>query len=125
MTDRVPYPDLEAVVVELLSDLAATGTTTPPDLQTAMPFVRVQRYGGQDDRVTDAALVAVDAFAAVRSDAYALAESVRQRLISGPHQVGSAVVDAATTATGPNEVPWSSDQTVRRFAAAYRVTARR
>lgn len=127
MTDRQPFPDIEVVLVELLLDLASggAGTATPSNLQDTMPYLRVQRIGGEDNGWTDAPLVAIDAFAADRPTAQALAEAVRQRLLTGPHTVDAGTVDNATTATGPNEVPWSDDQTVRRFAASYRVTARR
>ena len=126
MTDRSPFPDIEAALVDLFADLAGTGTVTPANLQDAMPFIRIQRFGGEDDGFTDASLVAIDAFSAVRADAYALAESIRQRLLANlPNIVDGITIDNATTATGPNEVQWSDDQTVRRFAASYRVTARR
>lgn len=126
MTDRPPYPDVEVMLVDLLADLAPAGTVTPPNLQAAMPYLRVKRIGGTDDLWSDFALVAIDAFDADRVTAQTLAEAVRQRLLTFPHVVtGVGTLDRAETATGPNEVPWSEDQTVRRFTASYRVVARR
>lgn len=127
MTDRDPFPDIEAALVDLLLDLAdgGAGTVTPADLQGMMPYLRVQRFGGADDGITDALNVSIDAFAADRATSRALAEAVRQRLLTGPHVVGEATIDKAITLTAPNEVPWSDSQAVRRFTASYRVTARR
>lgn len=127
MADRSAYPDVEVALVDLLGDLASggAGTVTPPDLQDSMPFLRIKRFGGTDDLWTDAALVSVDAFASTRTAAFDLAESVRQRLLTFPHVTAEGTIDRTTTATGPNEVGWSDDQTVRRFTASYRVTVRR
>jgi hypothetical protein len=130
MTDRSPFPDIVAVLRNVLVDLVGDdceriGTATPSTLQTSMPFIRVQRFGGADDGFTDAPLVAIDAFAADRDTAWALAEAIRQRLLTGPHTVAGGTIDNGTTATAPNEVPWSDDQTIWRFTASYRVTARR
>lgn len=85
------------------------------------------RIGGDDDRITDSATVNIDSLTAnnPRSSGRDLAESIRQRLISGPNVIGSVTIDFSSTATAPNEVPWSDDQTIRRFTATYRITARR
>lgn len=127
MTDRLGFPDIEAELRNLLVDLVAgcdnIGSVTPSTLQGSLPYVRIQRFGGEDDGFTDAALVSIDAFAGDRTTARTLAEAIRQRLLTGAY-IGTAL-DCATTATGPNEIPWSEDQEVRRFAASYRVTARR
>lgn len=136
MTDRASFPDAELMVAQAICDLvdsctditaadSSIGTATPASLQTSMPFIRVQRFGGEDDGYTDAPLMAVDVFCATRFAAQALAEQVRQRLISGPSTVAAGTIDRATTATSPNEVPWSESQDVWRYAAVYRVTARR
>lgn len=125
MAEWTAFPDIEAALVTLLEDLATTDTATPANLQTAMPFIRVTRFGGADDRFTDSAAVNIDTFAATRADSLALAQTILQRLISGPQVVGTTTLDYTTTATAPNEVPWSDDQTIRRFSASYRLSARR
>lgn len=136
MADRGPFPYAELMVAQALCDLvdscadvtaadSSIGTNTPSDLLSALPFIRVQRIGGEDDGYLDAALVAIDVFELTVSGAYTLAEQVRQRLISGPNTVAAGTIDKATTATAPNEVPWSDSQELHRFAAVYRVTARR
>lgn len=124
--DFGPFPDVEVVLVDLLSDLGETGTLTPANLQDVMPFIRVQRVAGADDKVTDRATVAIDSFAATRPAAVALAEAVRQRLISHPNPVpGVGTLDFAVTVTGPNELPWADTQSIRRFTATYRLSVRR
>jgi hypothetical protein len=110
--------------MELLVDLAPTGTTTPSNLQTAMPFVRVTRIGGSDTRIFDDPRVDIDAFAGTREAAYVLAEACRQRLINYPHRTSLGLIDLVTTDAGPHEVPWG-DTTVRHFTSSYSLSARR
>lgn len=123
------FPDIEDAVCELLEDLIAVGTDLPSDLKASLPFVRVYRFAGGDDRITDRAVIGVDTFAGTRSDARSLAEQVRQRLIAAPHVVEFddglvVVIDTAITSEGPHEVPWG-DAAVRRRAATYSLTLRR
>lgn len=128
MTDLPGFPDLETAILDALADLVGgtdhTGTVTPADLQAKLPFIRARRFGGADDFITDAARIDVDYFAATRAEAWAGAEAVRQRLISRPLVVGSAVIDKVTTTSGPIEVPWD-DPNTRRVTAAYTASARR
>lgn len=124
MTDWGVFPDQEAAVIELISDLGTVDVTTPNDLQANLPFIRVGRIGGTDDRFTDAGHVDVDCFAVQRSDASALAALVHQRMLSFPHVLSDCVIDGVTTDASPNEVPWANTA-IRRFTASYRVTARR
>lgn len=125
MTDRAPFPDVAAAMLTGLSDLAPTGIVTPPDLQESLPFLRIERTGGSDNSWTDTATIPVDAFASTYQDARDLAESVRQRLLTWPVNLGGVQFDHVTTLTAPNEVPWSTDQSIHRFTATYRVTVRR
>lgn len=125
MASRTPFPDVEVALLDGLADLAGTGTVTPPTLDTALPFVRVQRAGGSDDHFYDQATVHVDAFATTRTDARVLAETIRQRLLTWPVVLGGVVFDRATTLTAPAEVPWSTVQKLHRYTASYRLTVRR
>lgn len=124
MADLTVFPDIEAGLLELLADFGTCGTVVPADLDGTLPFVRVSRFGGGDDRISDTGFVDIDTFAVRRADAYQLAESVRQRLISGPHVLTVGTFDVVGTNTGPHEVPWANTG-VRRFTAAYQVTTRR
>lgn len=125
MTDRAPFPDIAAAMVTGLADLASTGVVTPSALQTSLPFLRIERTGGNDDSFTDTATIAIDAFDGTYQAALALAESVRQRLLTWPVNLGGVQFDHVATLTAPTEVSWSTDQSIRRFAATYRVTVRR
>lgn len=116
------FPDIEDVLTVLLEDLADTGTETPPTFTE--DFIRVRRLGGRDDGITDFANVDIECFSLRRSTAVALAESVRQRVIGGPHHVNGAVIDGATTNSGPSPLPWD-DPKVRRRGANYTVPCRR
>jgi hypothetical protein len=125
------FPDIEDALCDVLADLAYTGTETPADLQALLAassgtgnVIRVRRVGGPDDGITDTARIDIDCFATRRSAVVALAETVRQRLISGPHATGSTVIDYVTTETGPVDLPWD-DPKVRRRTATYTVRARR
>lgn len=124
MADRAPYPDVEQALLDVVSDLGTCATVTPPDLENHLPFIRIARFGGGNDQVSDSARVSIDAFGANRPDAYTLAEAIRQRLISNPHGTASGLLDLVETDTGPNEIPWG-DVKVRRFNASYTVTTRR
>lgn len=125
MSDLKTFPDTEAAVLELLADFAEQlGTVTPADLQDVVPYIRVQRYGGGDDHITDAARVDVDVFAANRAAAWTLSATVHQRMLSFPHVLSNCVIDYVATDIGPRELPWG-DPEVRRFTASYQVSARR
>lgn len=123
MTPLAPFPDSEAVLMDLVEDLGNTGEVTDDQLLDNLPFIRVGRIGGVDDLITDRPRLVVDTFAATRAQAYTLAETIRQRLTSGPSRVGSAVIDKAITLSGPQEVPWSP--AVRRYSASYQLSFRR
>lgn len=125
MTVRAPFPDVEQALVTLLSGLAPAGVVTPPNLQAAMPFIRVARFGGTDDGFDDTASVSIDTFASTRAVSLVLAEDVRQLLLTPVNVVGDVVIDRVATITGPYEVPWATDQSVRRFTASYSIVVRR
>lgn len=122
------FPDVERNLVHLLADLVGgldhAGTETPGNLGDRLPYIRVRRFGGADDGISDAPVMDVDTFAGTRTAAVALAESVRDRLLAAPHHVDGVVLDHVITSTGPREIPWGGEG-VRRWAATYRVTARR
>ena len=128
MADLPGFPAIEDVIIELVADLGAGGTAVGTDLQTTLPFIRVHRLGGTDDRITDSARIVVDAFESTRPRSQQLAEAVRQRLLNFPHVVGGAVIDRVTTVAAPQEVPWGPPNAasgVRRFTATYTVSSRR
>lgn len=121
-----PFPDVETAVMDLLEQWygVETGTTTPSDLAAIVPFVRVSLVAGRDDRVTDYSVVDIDVFTQTRQQGYDLAEGIRTRLLDGPHQSGTVVIDKVRTETKPFQAPWD-DTNVRRRLATYRISARR
>jgi hypothetical protein len=127
-----PFPDIEQLVISLLSELDVedleVSTDTPPDPQGTyswLPFIRIDCFGGGDDRVTDTSRVTVDAFAATKEASQQLAEQARQLLIAFPHQTEHGVLDHTVTNTKPNQVPYGDETKIVRYTAAYTVTARR
>jgi hypothetical protein len=125
MADLPPFPDVEDLLSEAFTDLGETGSETPDDLQDHLPFIRITRIGGSDDRRTDTSRVDVDCFGATRAQAWQIARAVQQRLISGPtHVPGTGLIDRARTELGPRRAA-HPDQNVRRVLATYRVSARR
>lgn len=110
--------------LEVNSVAVTTGTVTPANLVTSMPFVRVMRIGGGDTRFDDTAHIDIDAFGATREAAYGLAESCRQLLLGFPYVTAAGVIDSVVTTAGPHEVPWG-DIGVRRLTASYAISSRR
>jgi hypothetical protein len=120
------YPDIEAGLVSAFADLASTGTSTPGDLATRLPFLRIACIGGRDDGTTDLSHVDIDAFAATKAAAAVLAEQVRQRLVSRKSvRIPGYVIDRATTDLKPHQVPYSPTPPPYRYTASYSVSARR
>lgn len=119
------FPKAARVVAALLTDLGTTGGETSTTLQDDLPFIRVRRIGGTDDRVTDVARVDVRVYAEDLSDAEGLAETIRQRLISGPSTTVHGVLDRAVTEVGPQEVPGPDPDHYRVVSTTYRVSVRR
>ncbi|PRX95572.1 hypothetical protein [Allonocardiopsis opalescens] len=125
MADLAPYTDAEDAVMDALGDIAPAVAWTGTDTAEDLPVFRVRRIGGPDDRVTDAARVAVAALAATTAQAKALAEAARQRLTSGPLRTPSGVIDRAATEVGPQAAPTADPDRVRAREAIYRVYLRR
>lgn len=127
------FPDVETVVQDMVAELVGgvshVGSETPADLQGRLPFIRVTRYGGGDDGLTDVADIDVDCYGRARTATLRLAEQVRELLTRGSHEVSSegarVVVDQVTTILAPFQPPGDGDETVRRFTASYSVRARR
>lgn len=118
------FPDVQAMLQEVLSPYGTFGVQTDAHLADKLPFVSVTEIGGTDNHFTDFTEIDVNVFTPDYSGK-ALAETIRQRLISGPIVTAAGVIDRVTTSTKPRELPWTDGSTVRRFAATYRVRARR
>lgn len=115
------WPDVEAVLVTALAQFGDTGTETPTDLQGNLPFIRVIRRGGPNDRISDQASVDIDVFAATRASGVPLCEVIRQYLLTSYEM---PEIDRVSTSSGPQELPWD-DPNVRRWVSSYQVISRR
>lgn len=124
-TDATPvWPDVEAGLLDYLADLAPGSNSTPSDLQTRLPWIRVRRVGGSDDGVTDTAQVDVEVFHSSRAKAYALASAVRERLRGRPPEGPGFLVDRVDTVLAPFEIE-NPNPNVTRFYSSFRLTTRR
>src|SRR6478609_5262493 len=104
-----PYPDIELVLMDMLSSLGntvtATGTTIPAGT------ILIERIGGPDNGVTDKPRVQITFFGATRAAAWALCRISQQimlascgTLVSGQF-VTNVLIDYAETATPPKQIP--------------------
>lgn len=123
------WADIElAVMVGLRPHLPGVRVADelPDQLETRLPLVWVQVAGGGDDRITDTATVDVQAFAATRAEAVALAEKARGAMhaLAATHVPGQhAVIDDVTTTERPVVVPYGNPA-LRRSVATYAVSTR-
>lgn len=133
------YPDIETVALDWLESnipvLAPSetaryvDTVVPPDLQelVAEPgaaFVWVRLVTGVDDGITDRSVLDIDVLSNSRDTSYAVARDIRSRFTGQPHRVGTVVIDKVVTEEKPTRRPWV-DETIQRFGATYRISARR
>jgi len=125
------FPDIETALMDYLEDLGYTVTSTPADLVSRLPVIRIQRVGGSDDGENDYPRVSVQTFAAGSSEkptaARDLAETIRDRLnheLPAMSKPGGFLLDSSSTESGPSSYPWP-DPSVRVAQAIYRLTTRR
>ena len=124
MAALAAWPDVERVLGDLLGDLGTVGSETNIDLQSQLPYIRIRRVGGTDNRITDATRVDIDVYAADATTAKAITGVAQQRLISGPSATTHGVIDRAWTESGPQTAP-TDDQNIRRVITTYRISLRR
>lgn len=122
MTDT-PFPDIEAVLVSYLDDLAPTGDQTPETISG--PFITVQRVGGFDDGITDRPRVELACFSPTRRESQRLSEQVRQRMLAAISTDAAGVfIDNVITESQSGRTAYPNED-VRRIPAVYRITLRR
>ena len=119
------FPDLEAALISGAKAAlkVEAGPASPPVLEGTQ-FLRIQVVAGQDDTITDTALVDIDAFAADRGAARDLAEVARSWLHAAQgHLVGGVLIDAVRTSIRPR---WRSygNPKIHRFVGSYWVSTR-
>jgi hypothetical protein len=120
-----PWPDIEAILVEVLAVHGNTGTETPDDLQDQLEFIRVNLVpGGSSDDINDFPRVQVNLFAGTRAVGAPLAETIRQQLLAGPIVGAAGQIDRTISAPPPVEMEWS-DPNIRWWLTTYQFAARR
>jgi hypothetical protein len=120
-----PFPDVERAVGDIVADLGTAGSETNITLQANLPYIRIRRLGGSDDRITDAARVDVHVYATDATTAKSVAGQLQQRLISGPSVTTHGVIDRAWTEVGPQTIPAADTANIRQVVATYRISMRR
>lgn len=116
-------PDIEAVLnpwAEALTG-AKAGAETPPDMETELPRIRIERGGGGDDQFTGHPRVLVDVFAATADEARTLANTLSAALIALRGPVNGAVIRSVRCDSGPSRLPWANEA-VHRRGATYTVS---
>lgn len=117
--------DVEAVLAPWLEARIGvfSASETPPDLETSLPMIRVERIGGADSRFSQHPRVSVDVFAATADEARTLAIRVRDELLFLRGPAGSAVIRGVRCDSGPSRQPWATE-TIHRRGATYTVSLR-
>jgi hypothetical protein len=119
------FPDVQSLLVDALAVWVGedhVDTETPEDLQTAMPFIRVERLGGGRDRISDLAGVELQFFAATYAEVQPLAERICQWLCGPPPPIPQ--LDRVQCTGAPVEIPYG-DERIRRMVATFQLTTRR
>ncbi|MEU1254782.1 hypothetical protein ABZ445_16030 [Streptomyces chartreusis] len=118
-------PNIEAVLnpwAESTFD-AMAGAETPDDLEAHLPFIRIERGGGSDQRFTEHPRVFVDVFAATADEARTLSDSIRDALLFLRGTVNGAVIRDIRCDSGPSRQPWANEE-IHRRGATYTVSFR-
>lgn len=117
------WPDVEDVMIAMLSSVATTVTVLPPDM--TQPVIQVNRVGGPADLITDTPTVVVGCYAPDRATAMANAKACQQIVLASRRKrFADGVVDTASVVAGIQTIPYE-DPNVKRVIATYRLAFRR
>ncbi len=117
------YPNVEAVLCDLLADLAPTVTFRDPEREP--PYVFVRRTGGSEDGVTDRPTVRVEVLHHSYAGAQELTNLVRQRILSaGCTNVNGVLIDTTDEITA-HQVYQYFDPDDRNITSTYRLSFRK
>lgn len=127
------FPDVEAIVVELLSDRpdladAVVDETPPPGFDGTQQAVIVSRRGGAwvDDLHLDQPLVELEAYGPDKATAHRLANAARAELLSAAGRTygTSLVITDVVEADGPRWLPEFLHPAANRYVCVLRVSLR-
>lgn len=130
MAEELLFPDpaqvFRDVLVALFGDREQhTGTTTPDDLESRLPFARVVRVGGPTGRTDDYPQLELDVFGARYDVTLLLARRAVDLLTGSGRKPPTPLLDRVTCEIGPRELLWSSTAGVRRIGTTFEATLRR
>lgn len=122
-TVPVGYP---AKTPTLLAGITS-GTSVPSSTDLASKavagFIRPTVLGDEDDGVTRYLVVDIEVFCTRYDRGMAIAEAIRG-ILRTEMRIGGIVLDRRRT-SGPREVPWDDNNTIRRFLSTNRISTRR
>ncbi|MER5630019.1 hypothetical protein [Streptomyces nitrosporeus] len=127
------FPDVEAIVVELLSDRpdladAVVDETPPPGFDGTQPAVIVSRRGGAwiDDLHLDQPLIELETYGPDKATAHRLANSARAELLSATGRTYGTdiVITDVVEADGPRWLPEYLYPAANRYLTVLRVSLR-
>lgn len=115
--------DTEVLDANIGSRLPSAGLTG------RMPFVRINHFGGDDERLNLRPTFDLEVFATTYAKASEVARTIETRLVGYPFRVSSGgssvLVDRVEVLTPTSEVEWQQDSTIRRFQGTYQFSIRR
>ncbi len=121
------FPNIERLLVVLFeTDLGGaehTGTETPDDLESRLPFLRVTRIGGSRTHQIDYPVVDLDLFDVDEAAGAPRASAIANRLLTKPAPHPS--IDYVSCDPAFRELPWGDSETVRHWGATFFIETRK
>jgi hypothetical protein len=119
------FPDVEAVVCDLLEQVAPTTTYLDKGWDDVLPVIQVNRVGGSRDSITDVARVQVAVWAETRAQVWQLANQIRDLILyAGNTRVNGVLIDWTEESIAGQQVP-DIDPDDRRVISTYQFAFRR
>jgi hypothetical protein len=136
MSDIAVIPDhgevMRMLVDALMADMDGVGeanVAAPTPGESPLPAAQAYVFDGAADQTEGTFVVDVAFYASSYSVASRLSRTFDARFMGYPHRVSSGdstvLLDRVETNVIPNEVPFTEDDSVRRFQATYSVSFRR
>lgn len=136
MSDAPVLVDWTVAMLDLIDRevgglLSGNGASTeaPTPGSTALPAAQAYMYDGQAGPTDGYAVVDAHFFATTYGEASNLARTFDAKMMGYPHVVSSSgrtvLFDRVECLSLPTEIPWTDDNSVRRFRATYSVSFRR
>ncbi len=112
-----------AVYAPLVGGEEHVGTQTPDNLETLLPFVRVNRMGGGRTQLIDYPSVDVSLFVPVaETDGWDLASQLAGVVMTKPYP--HPALDLVDCPVGPRFLPWRNEE-IRHWGWTYEIQTRK